>query len=254
MEEKETIGYYQSFESFALVDGPGVRSVLFLQGCPFRCLFCHNPDTWEFLKKNPITPREAYKRLARFKPYWRNHGGITVSGGEPLAQIDFLIELAKIAHKDGTTVTLDTAGGPFTMKEPYFSKFRELLEYTDLIMLDIKCIDPAIHKKLTGHDNKNVLEMFRYLDSIGFPIWIRHVLVPGITDDDDLLKRTDAFIKTLHNVKRVEVLPYHNLGEHKYALLNIPYPLKGTNPPSEERIKNANALLHTASYQGYLSE
>lgn len=244
-------GYYQSFESFALVDGPGVRSDLFLEGCPMRCLFCHNPDTWEFRHTNPISPEEALKRLMRFQPYWGKKGGITVSGGEPLAQIDFLVEFAKLTKEKGIHLTIDTSGATFTRKEPFFSKFNELLKYTDLFLLDIKCIDPEIHKKLTGKDNANILDLFRYLDEKDFPIWIRHVLVPGITDNDELLKRTYDFIKTLHNVRRVEVLPYHTLGVHKYEILGIPYPLKGVNPPSEERIQNANQLLHTKDFTGY---
>lgn len=247
-------GYYLSIESFALVDGPGVRSVLFLTGCPFRCLFCHNPDTWVFDKNGTITPEEALKKLIRFKPYWKNHGGITVSGGEPLVQMDFLIEFCRLAKKEGIHITIDTSGAPFSMNEDYLKKFDELLSVSDLFMVDIKCIDNEIHKKLTGKENTNVIQMFRYLDSKNFPIWIRHVLVPTITDDDELLKRTDAFIKTLHNVERVEILPYHTLGEHKYGLLHIDYPLKGINPPTQERIDNANRLLHTDSYTGYLKD
>jgi pyruvate formate lyase activating enzyme len=251
-----TLGYYQSFESFALVDGPGVRSVLFLEGCPFRCLFCHNPDTWEFKHTHPITAQEAFDKMIRYKPYWkdREHGGITVSGGEPLAQLDFLIEFCKLAHNAGIHVTIDTSGATFSMNETFLAKFDELLKNIDLIMLDIKCIDSEVHKKLTGKDNANVLDMFRYLDSKNFPIWIRHVLVPGITDNDELLIKTDAFIKSLHNVERVEILPYHTLGIHKYEILGLKYPLKGVVSPTQDRIKNAEALLHVKDYQGYLKK
>lgn len=246
---KDVIGYYQSIESFALVDGPGVRSVLFLQGCPFRCLFCHNPDTWAFSKNNPIKPEEALKKLIRYSTYWKNNGGITVSGGEPLAQIDFLIEFGKLCKQNKISVTIDTSGATFSLNEPFISKFNELLNYIDLVMLDIKCIDDEIHKKLTGHSNKNVIEMFKYLSEKNFPIWIRHVLVPGITDNDELLKKTNEFIKTLNNVKRVEVLPYHNLGVFKYEKLGIPYPLKDTPIPTKERIENANKILETDKYK-----
>ncbi len=248
----QVVGYYQSIESFALVDGPGVRSVLFMQGCPFRCLFCHNPDTWQFIKTNPITPSEALTKLLRFKPYWKDHGGITISGGEPLSQIDFLIEFCKLCKQNNINVTIDTAGGPFTLLEPFISKFNELLKYVDLIMLDLKCIDDDIHKKLTGTSNKNIIQMFNYLSNINFPIWIRHVLVPTITDNDELLEKTSQFISTLKNVKRVEVLPYHTLGLFKYEKLGINYPLKGIDAPSDERVQNANKILKTDSYKGYL--
>ena len=247
-------GYYQSIESFALVDGPGVRSVLFLTGCPFRCLFCHNPDTWEIDKNVVITPEEALKKLIRFKPYWKDNGGITISGGEPLVQMDFLLEFCKLAKKEGINITIDSAGGPFNRSEEFMNKFNELLSVIDLIMLDIKTVDEDVHLKLTGKTNKNVIDMFHYLDEKNFPIWIRHVLVPTITDDDNLLKRTDAFIKTLHNVQRVEVLPYHSLGVHKYQIMGIKYPLEDVLPPSQDRIDNANRLLHTADYKGYLKK
>lgn len=247
-------GYYQSLESFGLVDGPGVRSILFLTGCPFRCLFCHNPDTWILEKGIEITPEDAFKKLYRYHTYWKDNGGITISGGEPLVQIDFLIELAKICKQNHVHVTIDTSGANFTLDPEWLKKFDTLLENIDLIMLDIKCIDNEIHKKLTGKENTNVLQMFDYLNKKNFPIWIRHVLVPTITDDDNLLNKTYEFIKTLNNVKRVEVLPYHTLGIHKYQILNMPYRLDGVNPPTQERIDNANKLLHTEDFKGYLKK
>lgn len=247
----EKIGYYQSLESFALVDGPGVRSVLFLAGCPFRCLFCHNPDTWEFSHKNPITPNEAYEKLIRYKPYWRDNGGVTVSGGEPLAQLDFLIELSKLFHQNGITVAIDTSGATFSKDEKYLKKFDELLENTNLFLLDIKAVDPELHKKITGHDNKNVLELFSYLNEKKYPIWVRHVLVPGLSDDDKYLKQTADFLGKFSNIRRVEVLPYHSLGTFKYDLLHIDYPLKGTLPPTQERIQNAEDILRIKEYPDY---
>ncbi len=247
-------GYYQSFESFGLVDGPGVRSILFLTGCPFRCLFCHNPDTWILEKGMAITPEDAFKKLYRYHTYWKDNGGVTISGGEPLVQMDFLVELCKLCKKNHVHVTIDTSGANFSLDPSYLAKFDELLANIDLIMLDIKCIDSEIHKKLTGKDNKNVLDMFHYLDQKKFPIWIRHVLVPTITDDDLLLSRTYEFIKTLSNVQRVEVLPYHTLGIHKYQLLNIPYRLEGVLPPTKERVENANRILHTDEFKGYLNK
>lgn len=251
---EEVLGYYQSIESFGLVDGPGVRSILFLQGCPFRCLYCHNPDTWQFNHSQPISPSEAFKKLVRFKTYWKEDGGITISGGEPLAQIDFLIELAKICKENNINVTIDTSGACFSLEEPFISKFNTLLKYIDLIMLDIKCIDEDIHKKITGHSNKNVIEMFEYLSKVNFPIWVRHVLVPNLTDNDELLIRTRDFLKKLNNIQRVEVLPYHTLGVYKYEKLNLPYKLKDVNPPSDERVDTANKILEVNNYQGYLKK
>ncbi len=241
-----TLGYYQSIESFALVDGPGVRSVLFLQGCPFRCLFCHNPDTWPFLKTNPVTPEEAFKKMSRFKPYWKDHGGITVSGGEPLSQIDFLLEFAKLCRQNGVSLAIDTAGGPFNRNPEWLKKFDELLTYCDLFLLDMKVIDPEVHKKLVGADNKNVFDLFSYLSEKSFPIWIRRVLVPGWNDQPEILKKEGEFFASLNNIKRIEVLPYHTLGTFKYEKLGIPYPLKGVNPPSKEAVEQAKVLLKVA--------
>ena len=244
-----TLGYYQSIESFALVDGPGVRSVLFLQGCPFRCLFCHNPDTWPFLKKNPITPEEAFRKLIRFKPYWKNNGGITVSGGEPLSQLDFLVEFAKICRKNGISLTFDTAGGPFRKDPKWLARFDELLENSSLFLLDMKVIDEEQHKKLVGASNQNVLSLFRYLDEKKFPVWVRRVLVPGYNDREEFLRKEGEFFASLGNIQRIEVLPYHTLGTFKYEKLGIPYALKGVNPPTPDEVEKANRLLGVQRYQ-----
>lgn len=235
-----------STESFGSVDGPGVRFLIFLQGCPFRCQFCHNPDTWEMTEAQGATLKtadELLRQALRYRSYWKNGGGITVSGGEPLLQMDFLLEFFKLAKAKGIHTAIDTAGGPFTTEEPFFSKFQELMDYTDLLLVDIKHIDSACHKALTGRDNANVLAMFQYLSDIEKPIWIRHVLVPGISDDDDYLRRTADFIHTLKNVERVEILPYHSLGVYKWEKLGLDYPLRDTNPPTEERIANAKKIL-----------
>ena len=248
-----SMGKIHSIESFGSVDGPGVRFVIFTQGCHMRCQFCHNPDTWNMEDGEEMSADDLLKQALRYKSYWKNKGGITVSGGEPLLQMDFLIELFTKAKAKGVNTTLDTSGNPFTRKEPFFSKFKELMNVTDLVMLDIKQIDDEKHKTLTGWSNANILDMAQYLSETGKPMWIRHVLVPGGSDDDELLKRLDAFIKTLKNVDRVEVLPYHTLGTFKYEELGIDYPLKGVNPPSKERIDNANRLLHTADYTGYMT-
>ena len=206
------IGHIHSTESFGAADGPGVRFIVFMQGCHMRCRYCHNPDTWKMDGGDEVTADEILKRALRFKPYWGKDGGITISGGEPLLQIDFVIELFKKAKELGINTCIDTAGNPFTKEEPFFSKFEELMKYTDLLLLDLKEINPARHKDLTGFDNSNIIEMAKYLSEINKPVWIRHVLVPEHSDFDEDLDALGDFIDTLSNVDRVEILPYHTLG------------------------------------------
>lgn len=210
------IGHIHSTESFGAADGPGVRFIVFMQGCHMRCRYCHNPDTWKMDGGDEVTADEILKRALRFKPYWGKDGGITISGGEPLLQIDFVIELFKKAKELGINTCIDTAGNPFTKEEPFFSKFEELMKYTDLLLLDLKEINPARHKDLTGFDNSNIIEMAKYLSEINKPVWIRHVLVPEHSDFDEDLDALGDFIDTLSNVDRVEILPYHTLGKFKW--------------------------------------
>lgn len=243
-------GYIHSLESFGSVDGPGVRFLIFLTGCPMRCQYCHNPDTWVLSTGTPWTAPDLLKRALRYRPYWRDGGGITVSGGEPLVQMEFVTELFRLAKEQGVHTTLDTSGSLFTQEEPFFGRFKELMEVTDLVMLDIKHIDDEQHKILTGRTNRNILDMARYLDEIGESLWIRHVLVPERTDEDEALIRLDAFIRSLSHVERVEVLPYHTLGQYKWEKLGYEYPLKGIEPPTKERVVNANRLLHTGMEAG----
>ena len=242
-QKQELKGYVHSLESFGSVDGPGVRYVIFLTGCAMRCQFCHNPDTWNMRAGTLYTAEELLKQALRYRTYWGNEGGITVSGGEPLLQIDFLIELFKKAKEQGVHTTLDTSGNPFTREEPVFGKVQELMKYTDLVMLDIKEIEEDRHQLLTGHTNANILEMARYLDEIGKPVWIRHVLVPDLTDDEEGLADLKHFIDGLKTVKRVEILPYHTLGLFKWEKLGIKYPLEGVQPPSEEAVAKAEKIL-----------
>ena len=226
------IGHIHSTESFGAADGPGVRFIVFMQGCHMRCRYCHNPDTWKMDGGDEVTADEILKRALRFKPYWGKDGGITISGGEPLLQIDFVIELFKKAKELGINTCIDTAGNPFTKEEPFFSKFEELMKYTDLLLLDLKEINPARHKDLTGFDNSNIIEMAKYLSEINKPVWIRHVLVPEHSDFDEDLDALGDFIDTLSNVDRVEILPYHTLGKFKWENLGIPYTLENISPPS----------------------
>lgn len=236
-------GAIHSTESFGSVDGPGIRFVIFLKGCLMRCRYCQNADTWDPRSDDWRTTDELLDQAQRYRSYWGKDGGITVSGGEPLLQLDFLLDLFQKAKARGIHTTIDTAGQPFTKKEPFFSKFQKLMSDTDLLLMDLKQIDPVEHKKLTGWSNGNILEMFRCLSDIGKPIWIRHVLVPGITDDDGYLQRTREFISTLKNVQKIEVLPYHSMGAYKWKKLGLPYTLEGVEPPSAERIENAERIL-----------
>lgn len=239
-------GYVHSIESFGSADGPGVRYIIFLQGCNMRCRYCHNPDTWKCGTGELHSADELLDKAERYKAYWKDNGGITVSGGEALVQIDFLTDIFAKAKQRGINTVLDTSGNPFTREEPFFGKFEKLMEVTDRILLDIKHIDDEKHKELTGHTNQNILELARYLSDIGKPVWIRHVLVPGWTDDDEYLKRTRAFIDTLNNVERVEVLPYHRLGLFKWENLGIKNTLADVEPPAKDRIENAKKILGCA--------
>lgn len=240
-----TKAYVHSVETFGSVDGPGLRFIIFLRGCLMRCRYCHNPDTWRMGKHGDeaLTADELLDRAERYRSYWGRQGGITVSGGEALLQIDFLIELFEKARQRGINTCLDTAAQPFTREEPFASKFARLMASTDTVLLDIKHIDDKAHRSLTGWGNANILDCARYLSDIGKPVWIRHVLVPGLTDDAAQLRGLRAFIDTLHNVERVEVLPYHRLGAYKYAQLGLPYSLENVEPPTTEQVRAAEKIL-----------
>ncbi len=244
-------GHIHQLESFGCADGPGSRFIIFFQGCHMRCKFCHNPDTWDMTKGKDYTSDELIKEALSCRSYWGKKGGITVSGGEPLLQIDFLLELFTKAKENGINTCIDTAGGPFTQEGEWFSKFEKLMQVTDILLMDIKHINDKEHIELTGQKRDNIVQMFRYLDQINKPIWIRHVLTPGITDNDEYLTQTRDFIRTLNNVQRVEVLPYHGLGAMKYKELGIDYVLKDTLSPTEERVKNAKNILEVEKYTGW---
>lgn len=237
------MGRVHSVESFGSVDGPGIRFLIFLQGCPMRCRFCHNPDSWGVGGGQLMTADELLDQASRYRSYWGSEGGITVSGGEALLQIDFLIDLFGKAHARGINTCLDTSGQPFTRREPWLSKFDELMRHTDTVLLDIKHIRDEEHRQLTGHTNRNILDCARHLSDLGVNVWIRHVLIPGLTDNDEWLHELAEFIRTLSHVQRVEVLPYHTLGTFKYDKLGIDYPLRDTSPPTAERVENARRIL-----------
>ena len=234
-----------SFESFGTVDGPGIRFVVFMQGCPMRCRYCHNPDTWNAEGGREVTAEETAREALKDKSYFAEKGGVTVSGGEPLLQLDFLIELFTLLKKKGVNTCVDTSGICFT---PEDERYERLLARTDLFLLDIKHIDDVAHRFLTGRSNERPLAFAKYLSEHGKPMWIRHVLVPGLTDDDHALRRLRAFLDTLATVERVEVLPYHTMGVQKYRAMDGYYPLEGVQPPSKERVDNAKRILGAGRY------
>lgn len=236
-------GYIHSTESFGTVDGPGVRFVVFTQGCPLRCLYCHNPDTWEVGRGEKMSADEILSKYELTKSYYKD-GGLTVTGGEPLLQIDFLIELFEKAKKKNIHTCLDTSGYIFDRNnENYIKKLDRLLEVTDLILLDIKHINNEEHKKLCVVSNENILNFARYLDKKGQPIWIRHVVVEGYTFNEKYLHELGLFIGSLSNVKALDVLAYHNMGEVKYKNLGIEYPLKGMEGLSKEDAVKAKDII-----------
>ncbi|WP_097074754.1 pyruvate formate-lyase-activating protein [Ureibacillus xyleni] len=239
------IGRIHSIESFGTVDGPGIRYVIFMQGCLLRCQFCHNPDTWDTKGGKEIEVDELMADIQTYLPYMESsNGGVTVSGGEPLLQMDFLIELFTKCKELDIHTAIDSSAGCFSNTPFFMKKLEKLLQLTDLILLDLKQIDNDKHKKLTGLPNTHILEFARILSDRNVPVWIRHVLVPGKTDNPEDLKRLSAFIQTLKNVQKIEVLPYHKLGVYKWENLGLKYPLDNVEPPSEEVVRRAIDILN----------
>ena len=232
-------GMIHSLESCGTVDGPGVRFVVFFKGCPMRCKYCHNPDTWEMAGGTEMTVEEILTEFEKKRPFYKD-GGITATGGEPMVQIDFLTELFEKAHERGIHTCLDTSGTMFQPDNPdYLKKVDRLLDVTNLVMLDIKHIDPDKHWDLCQRPNDNILQFAEYLDKKGVDIWIRHVVVPGITLNDEYLYKLGLFIGKLKMVKALDILPYHDMGVVKYEQLGIEYPLKGVEPATKEEALKA---------------
>ena len=234
-------GKIHSIETFGTVDGPGIRYVVFMQGCPMRCAYCHNPDTWQIDGGKEYTVQELLNDISKYTRYIE---GVTVSGGEPLMQIGFVIELFKHVKEMGLTTCLDTSGIVFDKSNSkLIEQIDELLLYCDLVLLDIKHIDEDSHISLTGMSNKNVLKFAEYVDSRNIEMWLRYVLVPGINDSYEILTKWKNFAIILKNVKKIEVLPYHRLGVEKYKKLGINYGLEGVQEPSKESIDMAKKIL-----------
>lgn len=233
-------GYIHSFESFGTVDGPGIRYVAFMQGCPLKCKYCHNRDTWEIGIGKQYEVDEVLEKVLRSKPFIESsNGGFTASGGEPLLQSEFLTELFKKLKENNIHTALDTAGSL-----QINDQIQELLKYTDLVILDIKHIDNQKCIELTGTTNKNELEFAKYCSQNGIKLWIRQVIVPGYTDNENDLYKTKEFINTLKTVEKVEVLPYHNLGKTKWENMGLEYPLKNTREPKKEEIEKVKNILN----------
>ena len=235
----DTKGNIHSIETFGTVDGPGVRFVVFFQGCPMRCLYCHNPDTWSLSQSQQFGVSELLEKYEGVKEFCK--GGITATGGEPLLQMDFLTKLFTEAKSKNIHTALDTSGICFSQNNT--AKFDELIKYTDLVMLDIKHIDDEEHKKLTGHSNKNILEFAKYLSDNNVPMWIRHVVVPDITYKEKYLTELGKFISTLKTVQALDVLPYHNMAIKKYEELGLEYKLKNIQPLTKTEALDARKFI-----------
>lgn len=237
-------GYIHSIETFGTVDGPGIRYVVFLQGCPMRCKYCHNPDTWNPENYSEVkTADEILEDYHRYVPFLKN-GGITVTGGEPMMQLDFVTELFAKAREKDIHTCLDTSGIMFQPdSRQQLQKLDELLKNTCLVMLDIKHIDPEAHLELTRQKNDNILKFAEYLSEKHIDTWIRHVVVPGITLNDDYLYQLGTFLAQLSNIKALDVLPYHTMGIEKYKKLEIPYPLEGIEAATKEQAVHAKNVI-----------
>ncbi len=236
-------GNIHSIDTLGTVDGPGIRLVVFFQGCPLRCLYCHNPDTWSTKLNTPTESDEIIDKFVRNRGFY-NDGGITISGGEALMQLDFLLELFQKAKRNDIHTCIDTSGicfDPHNHQE--IEKLNQLLGLTDLILLDIKHIRDDIHKKLTGKSNKNILEFAKYLSMLNIPVWIRHVVVDGYTNNETYLRELGYFLAELRNIKALDILPYHTMGISKYRNMNIPYKLEGIKDTPKEVAQNALKLI-----------
>lgn len=230
-------GYIHSTETMGLVDGPGIRTVVFFQGCALRCAYCHNPDTWSFEGGQEISPEELLNKVLRFRPYFeKSGGGVTCSGGEPLMQPKFLLEFLKLCKENNIHTTLDTSGVGL-------GNYEEILKYVDLVLLDIKHYDRYGYEQITKHSMDKFNEFVEILIKSNAPIWIRHVVVPGVTDSQEHMLELKKFISKFENIQKVELLPYHTLGVNKYEKLGIPYRLESVQAMNKDNCKQLEKWL-----------
>jgi pyruvate formate lyase activating enzyme len=233
-------GRIHSFESCGTVDGPGIRFIIFLQGCLMRCQYCHNRDTWDLHEGKEVTVEEIINEAKSYRHFMKaSGGGVTCSGGESMLQPEFVRDFFRAAQAEGIHTCLDTNG--YIRK--HSEVIDEVLEASDLVMLDLKQLDDSIHQDLAGVSNKRVLDFARYLQKIDQKTWIRYVIVPGFTDDEKSARELGEFIKEMTNIEKIELLPYHKLGAHKWEALGHDYPLEGVNPPSKETMDKMVTIL-----------
>ena len=240
MESNEIIGRIHSLESFGTLDGPGIRFIAFMQGCPMRCEFCHNPDTWDAHAKAQYewTPEQLLQEVLKYRNFIRK-GGVTVSGGEPLMQPRFVREFLRLCKEEGLHTAIDTSGAIYT------DEALSVMDYCDLVLLDIKTADDTLHKSYTGISRNNNRKWFDHLKEIGKPIWVRHVLVPGRTADDEHVKGVAQFLSGYKDIiERIDLLPYHTMGAYKYKELGISYPLEGVPPLAQEDLERFTAMIN----------
>ena len=233
-----TRGLINSIETLGTLDGPGIRFVVFLQGCKLRCLYCHNPETWSINSKDAIeiSPQELVEKVEKYKNYYGNDGGVTFSGGEPLLQPEFLLECLKLCKEKNIHTCLDTAGFGF-------GNYTEILKYTDLVILDVKAVEEADYTKITGQKMNKFFEFLNIVQKMNKPIWLRQVIVPGINDNKEHVLKLKQFASTLKNVEKIELLPYKTIGVHKYKSLNLKYRLDTVEELSQEKLNELNTYL-----------
>ncbi len=237
MSEQEIIGHIHSIETLGTLDGPGTRCVVFMQGCPLRCAYCHNPDTWKFGSKNKMSAANLVKKISRYKNYFSKKGGITVSGGEPLAQAKFVKEVFRLCKQEKIHTALDTAGS-IVNKETI-----DLLDYTDLVLLDIKHTDREEYKKLTGADIETTMEFLNIIDEKQIPFWLRQVIVPEINDSPKQMQKLADILQSKSSLEHIELLAYHDMARQKWQQLGLDYPLKDTHPPTKESLEKLRNIL-----------